>query len=195
MQIPTRRRDPDLPDIVLTDEDRASALLLHPEARVWLRYVVSIGGHPAPPPPGYKTFRGRKMRLEFDDVEVAKHVVGYEGATHEDILRLVDFCKRVKEETGPVLVHCAAGVSRSSAVTLVLLAVLLGPGRDVDAVAHLLDVKEWSAENGLREAPCGIHPNRRVVWLADSILQRGGSLLSALHTGLAHVYRNEWEPS
>jgi predicted protein tyrosine phosphatase len=90
------------------------------------------------------------------------------------------------------LVHCAAGVSRSSASTLVLLAVVLGPGRDTDAVAHLLDVQEWSSEHGLREADWGIRPNRRVIALADQVLHRGGSLLAAAQEGLKHLYGQEW---
>lgn len=189
------QRHPDLPDIILTDVDRAGKCFVDPDMEGWIKYVISIGNPERPPPTGYKHLRCPRIRLEFDDVEVEKHKVGYEGATFEDVLQLVNFCKRIKKDPGNVVIHCAAGVSRSSAATLVLLAVLLGTDNEVDAVAHLLDVKEWSAEYDLRESPCGIHPNRRIVWLADGILQRKGNLLQATLTGLKHLYgTSEWNP-
>lgn len=192
MNVPPRRH-PDLPDIVLTDADTAGDCLTDPVVRSWLRYAISIGSEThSPPPKGLKHFRRPRIRLEFDDVEVARTRFGYVGATEEDVHRLVAFCKRVKDEPGPVLVHCAAGISRSSAATLTLLAVLLGPDRETDAVAHLVDVKEWGGEHGLRDAECGIRPNRRIVGLADIVLQRGGALLGAALTGMAHLYGQEW---
>ena len=189
------QRHLDLPDIILTDQDRAGRHFLDPELKGWIKYVISIGSPERPLPTGYDRLRCPRIRLEFDDVEVEKHKVGYMGATFEDVLRLVNFCKRVKEKPGNIVVHCAAGVSRSSAATLVLLATLLGPDNEADAIAHLVDVKEWSAEYDLRESPCGIFPNRRIIWLADGILQRKGNLLQAALTGLKHLYgTNEWAP-
>ena len=196
MTVPPQRH-PDLPDIILTDVDRAGRYFIDPDMQGWIKYVISIGSPERPPPTGYGHLRCPRIRLEFDDVEVEKHKVGYMGATFEDVLRLVNFCKRVKEKPGNIVVHCAAGVSRSSAATLVLLATLLGPDQEMDTVTHLVDVKEWSAEHGLRDSPCGIRPNRRIVWLADGILQRKGNLLQATLTGLKHLYApfdNEWSP-
>lgn len=192
MNVPPRRH-PDLPDVVLTNVDTAGDMLSDPGVREWLRYAISIGSETnSPPPRGFKQFRRPRIRLEFDDIEVAHTRFGYVGATEEDVRRLVAFCKRVKDEPGPVLVHCAAGVSRSSAATLTLLAVLLGPDREADAVAHLLDVQEWGGEQGFRDAGCGIRPNRRIVWLADEVLGRGGALFRHLMLGLKHLYGQEW---
>lgn len=69
--------------------------------------------------------------------------------------------------TTPLLVHCWAGISRSSATALVALA-LRHPGREADA-ARLLRARSAIAA-----------PNRRIIALADRHLQLDGRLVEAV---------------
>lgn len=168
-----------------------------PVMRRWLRYAISIGSTPhSPSPRGLKQLRRPYIRLEFDDIEVARNRFGYVGSTEEDVRKIVTFSRRIKDDPGPTLVHCAAGISRSSAASLILLAILLGPGQETEAVGHVLDVVEWCGESGLREVGTGIRPNRRIVWLGDTLLGLGGALLRATtsHPGLRGAYGEEWPP-
>ena len=66
------------------------------------------------------------------------------------------------------IVHCQAGISRSTAAAYVLHATTLGPDREADALAAVLAV-----------APHAM-PNRWVVRLADEALSRAGRLVAAL---------------
>lgn len=67
-----------------------------------------------------------------------------------------------------LLVHCHMGVSRSTAVAYLALAIAAGPGLEAAAFAQLLAVtnKPW--------------PNRLVTSLADADLGRDGRLLEQL---------------
>jgi predicted protein tyrosine phosphatase len=67
-----------------------------------------------------------------------------------------------------IVVHCHAGVSRSTAVAYGLLALSEGRGREPEAFDALLTItrKPW--------------PNRRVVEAIDRVLCRSGALLAPL---------------
>lgn len=64
-------------------------------------------------------------------------------------------------------VHCWMGRSRSAAVALSVLAQSLGPGREADAVALLLDQDPGGVS---------IQPQPGIVRLADALLARGGAI-------------------
>jgi predicted protein tyrosine phosphatase len=67
-----------------------------------------------------------------------------------------------------LLIHCHAGVSRSTALAYGAISILLGPGREHEAFLGLLNItrKPW--------------PNRRVVECLDDMLGRNGALLAPL---------------
>ena len=67
-----------------------------------------------------------------------------------------------------ILCDCEAGVSRSSAAALIMYACWLGPGREREAM-----------ERVLAQRPVAV-PNRRMVGLADRLLDRGGCLIGVL---------------
>jgi predicted protein tyrosine phosphatase len=90
------------------------------------------------------------------------------GATEEDILRIIRLAEGLRSDTGRVLIHCEAGVSRSSAAALIMYACWLGPGREQEAMERVLS-----------QRPVAI-PNRRMIELADKLLGRGGRLVEAL---------------
>jgi predicted protein tyrosine phosphatase len=83
----------------------------------------------------------------------------------EHISKLIGFASSWDRQT-PLLVHCHAGVSRSMAAALILLC-LDAEGREAEA-ARLLRSRAPHA-----------HPNRRMIALADQLLQREGRLIAA----------------
>lgn len=82
--------------------------------------------------------------------------------------RLVRFAKHAFSTRGTVLIHCEAGISRSTAAALILYAVWLGPGAEREAASRVF------------QAVAGASPNAAMVRWADQILQREGALIAAL---------------
>ena len=80
---------------------------------------------------------------------------------------ILDF-GRTWDEGAPLLVHCWAGISRSTA-TAFIIACERNPGADELAIAM-----------AMRRASVHAFPNRRIVALADDILDRRGRLLDAV---------------
>ena len=117
----------------------------------------------------------RLLTLSFDDIGLERYGA-FVGPTMEDVSRAIEFGRRVAAGTdffdGPsphpplIAVHCEYGESRSAAIALALLADSLGPGREREAVNTLLrlDIEDR------------MHPNPRIVSLADACLFRYGRL-------------------
>ena len=113
------------------------------------------------------------LLLDMDDIN--EHIDGYvvPGETHVgDLLRFV----RAWPREAPLVVHCYAGISRSTAGAFVT-ACALNPKRDETTIAR-----------ALRAASPTATPNRRIVALADQILGRNGRMVTAVEsigTGMA----------
>lgn len=155
---------PALPPLTIADFDGAAALLAGPAGPA-LRHVVSLGDPGSAPPPGFDAHPARKLRLEFDDIERPSPTCRwYVPCSWRDVERIVAFAAGVK---GPTLVHCAAGVSRSTATAILLLCAELGRGREADAIATVcaLRPQAW--------------PNRRLLWMGDELLDLRGALIAA----------------
>ena len=71
------------------------------------------------------------------------------------------------DRRGNIIVHCTAGVSRSTATALVILATT-SPGLEIPIARLLRERAPWAA------------PNLRIVGLADELLGRRGALVRAL---------------
>ena len=65
---------------------------------------------------------------------------------------------------GSLLIHCHAGISRSSGIALAIIAKGLGPGKEKQALIELEKINPNCA------------PNALLVWFIDEILDRGGAL-------------------
>jgi predicted protein tyrosine phosphatase len=88
-------------------------------------------------------------------------------ATHlEDLLGFVDAWDRAE----PMVIHCFAGVSRSTAAAYIA-ACALEPGRDEFAIAR-----------AIRAASPTASPNSRLIALADDALGRRGRMNEAIAT-------------
>jgi predicted protein tyrosine phosphatase len=138
----------------------AGEILCTPDRCAEISYLVSIGDATDPLPEGYENAK-RKLRLLMADV------VTEEGATEEDVRRIIQLAEQLRSETGTLLIHCEAGVSRSTATALIMYACWLGRGREDEAMQRLMAQRPFAI------------PNRRMVALADRYLALDGRLLRA----------------
>lgn len=127
-----------------------------------VRDLVSIIQPNAQPPTPPGVDPARHHRCPVDDIVEARPDEVLPEATH--IAELIGFL-RTWDGEAPLLIHCHAGVSRSTAVAL---------------IAHVLHSGDpRRSATALREASPYAWPNRRIVALADSILGLGGELIEA----------------
>lgn len=151
------------PEIVIEVASRLEAadILSSPHRCAEVSYLVSIGDPYDQLPAGYDNVQD-KLRLLIADV------VTDEGANEEDVQRIIQLAESLRPNTGKVLIHCEAGVSRSTAAALIMYACWFGPGREGEAMQRVL-----------AQRPIAF-PNSRMVELADRILSREGRLIEVL---------------
>ncbi len=143
-------------------------------------HVLSILDPDWPVPEAFGAFgEHAKLELRFHDV-VEEGVAGTRPPREEDVARLLAFGQDLMAEPPPeahLLVHCHAGVSRSTASMALVLAQGL-PGAGAGRVfAEVLRIRPQA------------WPNLRVVEMGDALLGRGGALVDAARG----VYRRQLE--
>jgi predicted protein tyrosine phosphatase len=97
------------------------------------------------------------------------------------VTRLIEFV-RGWDRANPIVVHCFAGISRSTAGAFVA-ACSLNPNRDELAIAQ-----------DLRRASATATPNLRIVSIADRILGRDGRMVAAIDSIGRGVIAYEADP-
>ena len=142
----------------------ASEILCSTDECATLDLLISIGEYDDVLPDGYANV-GKRLRLTFPDT-TDEH-----GPRETDVRRIIDEAERLANQGGRVLAHCAAGVSRSSAAALIVYAVVLGPGREEEAMDRVLAQRPIA------------RPNRRMIAIADRLLERDGALIRAAIPG------------
>ena len=138
-------------------------------------HVLSILDPEWPVPEAFGAFgEHEKLELRFHDViEAAPGVV---PPREEHVTALLLFGRDLAAQPPPsahLLVHCHAGISRSTATMALVLAQTL-PHLPADRImAEILRIREkaW--------------PNLRLIEMGDAALGRGGTLVAAAH----EVYR------
>jgi predicted protein tyrosine phosphatase len=176
---------PKKPQSVYVLSKKQAELLLRSRDTWDVTGFVSIGSPKGSLPKGWdKISPKRKLRLEFDDLTHVHHEsYGFRACYPSDIEELLAFGK--KRNAGKLVIHCAAGVSRSSAAALILLVQRLG---NIDeAYSRLLCDVEAAVRLGLR-ADEEIAPNRRMIHLADKLLGKKGNLLGLNKYYLGDAY-------
>ena len=100
-----------------------------------------------------------QLVLCFDDISVP--VEGYVEPNEKHILKALAFAHKIGTETaGSLLIHCHAGISRSSAIALAIIATRLGEGKELKAIKILEKINP------------NCRPNKSMVWMTDEILER-----------------------
>jgi len=106
-----------------------------------------------------------RLILAFNDVVSA--TPGLVVPSREMIQQILDFGARWTREA-PMLVHCLAGISRSTAAAYSLACASTAPGRELELAQRL------------RSASPTATPNLLMVALADNLLGRDGAMLEAV---------------
>jgi predicted protein tyrosine phosphatase len=105
------------------------------------------------------------LKVQVDDI--TEQLDGFVAPSHSHIEQVLNFV-RGWDRGAPMVVHCYAGISRSTASAFAA-ACLLNPHRD-----------EISIAQQIRAASPVASPNRLIVSLADRALGREGRMLRAL---------------
>lgn len=100
----------------------------------------------------------RRLRLRFDDIDTP-HDMGPKVA---HVREIISFAHAIDDR--PLVVHCKAGISRSSAAAFIVYAVKFGPAGIRDHFRPMLGL---------------IYPNAEMLRLADGILGNDGALIDA----------------
>jgi predicted protein tyrosine phosphatase len=107
----------------------------------------------------------RHLKVGVNDIwEPAEGLIHPTAETVEEILRF----GRGWEPFEPMLVHCWAGISRSSATAYIL------------ACERAPEASEQEIAERLRRASTAASPNPLMVQLADDMLSRGGRMVDAV---------------
>jgi predicted protein tyrosine phosphatase len=101
----------------------------------------------------------------FDDVDYST-----ENGPQESEISLLLVFSRQFTMTDKILIHCRAGVSRSTSVAYAVSCQHGQPGQEAEAFAYIRQIRPQLIPNGL------------VVKMADRILKRKGRLLAAAKT-------------
>ena len=134
-------------------------------------HVLSILDPGTPEPEAFGAYgEHERLALRFHDIiddqpdQIAPSVA--------DVRQLLDFGRDLLTEparTRHLLVHCYAGVSRSTAAMTLLLAQARPERPAAEALAEVVRIRPiaW--------------PNLRIIELGDALLGRGGELVAAAH--------------
>jgi Predicted protein tyrosine phosphatase len=107
----------------------------------------------------------RQLVIEFSDI--TEPMPGHILASHEHMQQILDF-GRSWNRKAPLLVHCFAGISRSTAAAYAIAC---------DLVPHM---DETVLARTLRQLSPGATPNIHLIRLADDLLDRQGRMVDAI---------------
>ena len=132
-------------------------------------HVLSILDPATPVPEAFGVY-GEHARLELRFDDIIDERPGLLAPQHEHVAQILAFGRSLLAEPAParhLLVHCHAGISRSTAAMTLIIAQAL-PQESAAAVlaqVHAIREKAW--------------PNIRMMDMGDALLGRGGTLVSA----------------
>jgi len=126
-------------------------------------HIVSLLAPPATAP----DFSGDAARLHLAFNDIIAPADGLIAPDKAHIRRLLNFLE-TWDRRSPLLIHCWAGVSRSTAAGYVAATLRDGPGSEMVLAQRLRG-----------RAPVAT-PNRLLVSLADEMLQRNGAMTAAI---------------
>lgn len=110
---------------------------------------------------------GVAEHLQLPMHDITEDQPGWNAPSVKQVDDLISFVERW-DQSAPILIHCYAGISRSTATAFVT-ACVHNPRTDEAAIA-------WA----MRRASQAAWPNMRIVALADAALGRGGRMVRAI---------------
>jgi predicted protein tyrosine phosphatase len=128
-------------------------------------HAVSLLSNETPHPVFDALPPANHLRLTFHDI--IQPMDGMSPPRAADAERLIAFLSSWEREA-PMLIHCWAGISRSTAAAFTAMC-LFRPGEDEEALAL-----------ELREASPSATPNRLIVSFTDQLLGRQGRMVRAV---------------
>jgi predicted protein tyrosine phosphatase len=137
-------------------------------------HVVSILGPGRADPKDFTAYAPhRRVLWRFDDT--VEQRPGFTPPAERDVRKILTLGEELlAEKADQLLIHCHAGVSRSTATAVILMA-QNNPGREADVFGELARVRPRS------------WPNSLMVSIADTILERKGALIPELRDHHAKV--------
>ena len=129
--------------------------------------VISILGPETPHRDFSGIDRAQHLRLTFNDIN--SHAEGLIAPQADDAVRLVEFIQEW-DQAAPLLIHCWAGISRSTASAFTALCVLRP------------DADEMALARELRAAAPSATPNRIITTQVDQLLRRDGRMITAVES-------------
>ena len=119
----------------------------------------------------------------FDDVSydtASVRAAGYEPPERHHVQTIVDRAPKLLDAP-LVYVHCAAGISRSTATATILYAIHMGEGKEQEALDAVLSSNDTAV------------PNLLMIRYADDALERGGKLLKVVEKYHEHLKQKALE--
>lgn len=147
--------------IVTSLREAPSQLAVHGARR-----AISILSPETPHPDFEALSPGDHLRLSFHDI-VEPESAGLRGPQEGDARKLISFI-RGWDAASPMLIHCWAGISRSTAAAYTALCLM----REEESERHLA--------MELREASPSATPNRLIISQVDDLLGRKGRMVDAV---------------
>ena len=153
--------------------------------QVGVSHVLSILDPGYPEPPAFGAF-GEHRRLELRFHDIIDDTPGMLLPQKADVENLLAFGRDLLAEPAPaahLLVHCHAGISRSTASMMLILAQARPEIAAPDVVAHVVGIRPraW--------------PNLRILEIGDALLGREGEIVAAARDRYRAfaAERPEWE--
>jgi len=124
--------------------------------------LLSVGAHAERPA---QMAPERWLHLAMHDI--AEEREGYVAPSREHVGAIIDFAQGW-DRAAPLLVHCYAGISRSTAAAYIIAAALRPDWQEAALARHL------------RALAPSATPNPRLIALADGLLGREGRMSAAI---------------
>ena len=105
----------------------------------------------------------KQLVLRFDDI--CGPIDDFIEPQESHVQRALTFADEIGD--GSLLIHCHAGISRSSAIGLAIIAKQLGKGKELESVEMLEKINPYAC------------PNKSLVLMTDDILDRNMILYKA----------------
>jgi len=154
--------------IIIVGRGAAGNILKDIEQHSDITHVVSIGANEKiqKKPNGFDAHPAKKLRLEFFDINCERRK-DMNGPSVKDMERLIDFYNEaLKVENPCFLIHCWAGISRSTAAGLILL--IMHHKDKEKAIKELFLLRPNASPNTrMVRLACEILAERRIVLMRD----------------------------